>query len=86
MGGCCSWAERFAVPTRKLEQSSGEKVSIPEQDDMGFVNGDVGEGDNVRLLPGAIGKTIHVSASESSSDVDGALIQRMLEEVDQMSD
>ena len=78
--GCCN---SFLVP-----EEPGARPNVPVQRDDAepdFVNDDTDK-DNSPLLNSPVGRNVNISASSSSSEVDRDMIQRLLEEVDEMSD
>ena len=84
--GCC--------PSLPANEGSKLESSVPVQEvatidgnESEYVNNDTNEKDSAPLLTTTAAKSdIHVSASSDSSEVDRDLIQRLLNEVDDLSE
>lgn len=80
--GCCQSAD-LGQETRQKGETSLSEI---DGDEPNFVNDDTTDRDHAPLLMSPASKTVHVSASSSSSMVDGDLIQKLLDEVEDFSD
>ena len=83
--GCCQSLFGPTRPRSNLESSvQVQEVDIADINDQAYVNDD-GDKDSAPLLNSPISR-VQISASSSTSDVNQDMIQRLLAEVDELSD